>query len=352
MPFLIRFNACHWFFLSLLVVLRIDPAWSQDVSQLCGQTIRVGVRDDAPPFSYNPSKLLSSAEEDEAINQCGGDSELFPDHSGYTVEICARFLEGLAKACISTGLPVPTVDVVSLLAGERLATLIRQGEQSVDLLCGATTATVWLSGRLPRTLYTFVTPTSALLSDRVRNLNETQCRIGVIRGTTSSNERAEDTMLPGWSRFVRNYPLCGSRDEPPTIAARYDDYQSALEDVLLNSNDPQSDLLIGDNNILEWYQANLSKLSLTSGVEIVTPPIVLQTFTLEPYAIFGGHDDQELVASLNLYLARLQREDSFLPNLASCFGRRVDSSFQQLLEIQRLTPLGVQDPLPTVVDEQ
>ena len=70
-------------------------------------------------------------------------------------------------------------------------------------------------------------------------------------------------------------------------------------------------------------------------------PIVDQrSFTLEPYANFGGHDDQVLVAELNVRLAEEQRSGAFEQRVANCFGRRFDQSLTRLIDINKRTPLG------------
>lgn len=315
-------------------------AISQEALDYCGQTIRIGVRDDAPPFSYAPADLLRDPAGHETAARCGPAGNHFPDHAGFTIGVCDSFFDTLDTACDVAGQSPPRVEVVSLTAQARIAALTGNGPQEVDLLCGATTATVWLSGRLPHTLHTFVTPTRALLSERFGGGADGACRIGVVGGTTSSQRRTENTLLAGWQRFVNENAFCGAADAPPIISRSYVDYPGALADLLTNRLDPNSDLLLADHHIIRWYQENLPLLRLGEGTAVTTPRIDPRSFTLEPYAIFGGHDDQRLITLLNLHLAQQQRDGTFRESVASCFGRRIDQSLIRLLEIQKRTPLG------------
>ncbi|WP_158308159.1 transporter substrate-binding domain-containing protein [Roseobacter litoralis] len=246
----------------------------------------------------------------------------------------------LNESCTARGAETVEVDVVSLTASERVASLLGTSDKEIDLLCGATTATVWMSGRLPHSLNTFVTPSRAMTPERFGVGESAQCRIGVVGGTTSSQKRADDTMLPGWDRFVSSNAFCGTVGEAPLVEHEYKDYPEALADLLSDAKAPKSDLLIADHHILRWYQENLSSLKIQQSDTLSAPLVGQRSFTLEPYAIFGGHDDQPLVAELNLYLAEQQRDGRFEEHVANCFGRRIDESLLRLLEIQKRTPLG------------
>lgn len=320
-----------------------SEAHADAAGDYCGTTIRVGVRDDAPPFSFNPSRLLISPESDPTASSCGPTSASFPEHAGFTVALCDAFLTDLAAGCAARGAEKIDVEVIPLKAAERVASLLGTSEKEVDLLCGATTATVWMSGRLPHSLYTFVTPSRAMMPPRFGQGDSAQCRIGVVGGTTSSQKRADDTMLPGWDRFVSSNPVCGAVGDAPVVSHEYDDYPGALANLLGGAEGAKSDLLIADHHILRWYQENLSSLKIKAEQELTMPRVGQRSFTLEPYAIFGGHDDQPLVARLNVHLAEQQRDGSFETRVDDCFGRRIDASLLRLLEIQTRTPLG--DPL-------
>jgi ABC-type amino acid transport substrate-binding protein len=332
----------HFVFFALISCMMTVSiaAFAQEAGGYCGQPIRVGVRDDAPPFSFRPSALLAAPESDKTAENCGVATSSFPDHAGFSIALCNDFLTRMNQECVTQGRDAAIIEVVSLTASERVDALLGTGAKEVDLLCGATTATVWMSGRLPHTLYTFVTPTRAMIPARFGGDENAQCRIGVIGGTTSSRKRAEETMLPGWDRFVGSNQFCGNPGEPPVVTYSYADYPEAISDLLISADAAKSDLLIGDHHILRWYQENLSALDLRTPDDLTPPRIGQRSFTLEPYAIFGGHDDQELIAKLNLHLAEQQRDGTFDANIAKCFGRRIDESLSRLLEIQRRIPLG------------
>ncbi|MGZ2256640.1 substrate-binding periplasmic protein [Roseobacter sp. A03A-229] len=328
---------------AIALVWDTTGARAEGLGDYCGETIRVGVRNDAPPFSFRPSSLLVSPEKDSTVQSCGPATPNFPEHAGFTVALCDAFLVHLNESCAAHGAESVNVEVIPLTAAERVASLLGTSEKEIDLLCGATTATVWMSGRLPRSPHTFVTPSRAMLPARFGEGEDAQCRIGVVGGTTSSQRRADKTMLPGWDRFVSSNSFCGTVGDAPLVAHEYADYPEALANLLSGPDEAKSDLLIADHHILRWYQENLSSLKINEAGQLSAPQVDQRSFTLEPYAIFGGHDDQPLVAQLSLYLAEQQRDGSFEARVTDCFGRRIDESLLRLLEIQKRTPLGDPD---------
>ena len=54
--------------------------------------------------------------------------------------------------------------------------------------------------------------------------------------------------------------FCGNAGDIPVVAHAYDDYTSALADLLGLVEKAKSDLLIADHHILIWYRENLTNL--------------------------------------------------------------------------------------------
>lgn len=329
-----------------LALAGADARAQSDFRDLCGTTIRVGLRSDAPPFAFRQDNYAT-----DSSGQCGPPRAGAPlaDHVGYTVELCRGFLQAVESDCPDNPPEIVPVEVPVAARHSMLAA----DEPAFDLLCGATTATVTLRAELPASPYTFLTGTSVLGGPGF--LDNSGCRVGVIGGTTSdATSTATDPVerrLPGWGSFVLGRPSCNRGTLEEGLVHVYPDTTAAIIDLL--SENPRADLLLEDRHILQWHLANLTALpgdvirrpgegptpfeNLTAedirsiqGRMMLLPDII----TIEPYALVGPRGSSRVVAQFSRYLTRLQGEPGYTELLRQCFGRQVDRSFWFLVEFQ------------------
>lgn len=124
------------------------------------KTLRVGFREDAPPFSYQ--------------NDIG-------EAAGYSVELCRQVAAGIGQIHQIEGL---TIDYVSVSAGDRFDAV---AEGKVHLLCGATTQTLARREIVSFSLPTFIDGASVLFrADGPKSFAEMAGKsIGVHANTTT-----------------------------------------------------------------------------------------------------------------------------------------------------------------------
>ena len=125
-------------------------------------TLKLGIRDDAPPFSF--------------IDENG-------QPKGYSVSLCEA-VGGIVGS--SLGLDNLAVEFVPVTAENRFAAL---ADGRIDLLCGATTVTLERRAKVDFSLQTFVTGASVLYrSDGPANFAALAGRkVGVRAGTTTDD---------------------------------------------------------------------------------------------------------------------------------------------------------------------
>lgn len=349
----------------LFLALAGADAWAQsDFRGLCGTTIRVGLRSDAPPFAFHKDKFAA-----DSFGQCGPPRTDAPlkDHVGYTVELCRGFLEAVARDC--RGNPPNIVPVEVPIAGRY--DMLAADEPPFDLLCGATTATVTLRAELPVSPYTFLTGTSVLGGPRF--LDDTGCRVGVIGGTTSdATSTATDKVerrLPGWESFTEGRASCDPRALEDGLVYTYPDTTTAIIDLLSDGSKSKADLLLEDRHILQWHLANLTALPgkvnrlpgedpipfenlAAEDIRAIQRRMMLlpDIITIEPYAVVGPRGSSQVVAQFSRYLTRIQGDPGYTQLLRQCFGRQVDRSFWFLVEFQSNVREGdfLPDPKRTV----
>lgn len=342
---------------ALTTVIISTPAVSQDFEPLCGTTIRVGVRTDAPPFAAREADFGPIAGCDFGGNALAG-------FTGFTASLCAGFLEEVASTCTAHDpvqieiIPVPISDRDALLQGE---------DGALDLLCGATTATVTRSVLLPSSPITFVTGTSVLANSGFLNRLSVQegdmaCRVGVVSGTTSAPKGGfsrSEIRLPGWQDFVRKIG-CSEDVLGPGHRTEFASTLDAIMDLSkADADDRRADFLIGDVHILKWYLDNLETLPFLSersdamdAADVRNRLSIQNTIlSIEPYAVVGSMprpmtnagDIQPAgltVAAFSRYLVDLQSDSKKINGmgygqmLRSCFGRNVDRSIWSIIDFQ------------------
>lgn len=396
--------ARHWKIAVFVLLVGVQAASAQgmgSLTDLCDRPLRIAVRDDAGPFARRIAQgERRQGPECGRLSQDSVDTapELdLPDHAGFTIGLCRGFLREVQSACRSAGFADPVVELLPVAAHDRFAVLFGDAE-GVDLLCGATTATVTLSALAPHSPYTFVTASSALLGS---GYGDGGCRIGVIAGTTSNPAGPVDThwsRLRGWERFTAAHRACVRPfgDVAPIDSSEvtpFTTYPEAIAALLGLGDVPQTgpqvpapiaeqqrrngrpDLLVADRHILEWYldrpdtiaaalaagqpeadpaSVEPDGLSTPGGDAAASDPVDTQAIAaalgavrmdrialaLEPYAVFGSPSRAETVAHFSRYVARLQASGQFQRYVQGCFGRQIDRSFEQILDIQSRIRLG------------
>ncbi len=314
-----------------------DPL--EDLGALCDRPLRIAVRAEAAPFSFRRDLLRS----DSAPRICGVAPEgRLPEHAGFTVEICRRFADAVARAC-GPDSPAARVETIELAVADRSAALVAS-VPDFDLLCGSTTATVSLAGEAPTSPYIFVTGTSPLASERF--LGGKSCRIGVVGGTTSDqgSERHGDA----WAAFVERNPACEGKSRADTAFEVYDTYAEAVLDIGA-AEGARADVLVGDRHILEWYRSMLPLLADGPGDEkgraarhrLRTLDNIL---SVEPYAVVAPLGRGRVMAHFSRFLVDLQSGRDFDALVGECFGLGVDRSLWRLLDFQKNVRIG--DLLP------
>jgi ABC-type amino acid transport substrate-binding protein len=125
------------------------------------QTIRIGYREDAPPFSYRAQGAAEPA--------------------GYIVNLCQVVAKRLAE---QLRLPALKISYVTVTAANRFDAVERR---EVDLLCEPTSVTLARRERVDFSIATFIDGASLLTRDTsLRNLKGMAGRnIGVLSGTTT-----------------------------------------------------------------------------------------------------------------------------------------------------------------------
>lgn len=338
-------------------------ATDADFAPLCGKTVRVAVRTDAPPFGY----AVSQARPEDACTRPGRSLDGF---AGFTVSLCRGFLDAAQESCGDDN-PI-TIRTEPVPISERAAWLAAE-EGEIDLLCGATTATVTRRALLPSSPYTFLTGTAIVLNRSAFATAPSasagsSCRVGVVAGTTAAAEgrfSSTEIRLPGWEAFAKAHG-CQISDLDMRKRHDYADTGEALAD--LSQDDPDSrkaDLLIDDLHILHWYLDNFAVAvapAESAGAETADQrrsrlKLQRDILSIEPYALVasrptaqGGRADGPgygvTVAAFSRYLTDLQAGKQtiggtgYVGLLRACFGRRIDRNLWSLIELQANTRKG------------
>ncbi|MCE8440024.1 type 2 periplasmic-binding domain-containing protein [Rhodovulum sulfidophilum] len=334
------------------------PAQSRDraADGVCSATIRVGLREDAPPFSF---RINPEARAPDLSASCGYEEEgLLGGYAGYTVGLCRDYLLDLLSRCRGAG---PQVEAVPVAVDKRHDALAADAPP-FDMLCGATTATVTLAASVPHSPYTFLTSTSALVNARFAQAEGTSCRVGVVNGTTSAPGMQDRVLDPRrietWQEFIRRNKSCSLDGLERAVG-----FDSTAEAILaLRAPGPEGiDVLVGDHHILAWYWQHLDKLHR----RMVLPEAIAARFealddsetestasslarfkdelrlipaaiSIEPYAVVAPPGKAALIADFSRFLTARQqdRNGEYTRRLRQCFGRQVDRSLWFLMEFQ------------------
>ncbi|HMB76390.1 MAG TPA: amino acid ABC transporter substrate-binding protein [Kiloniellaceae bacterium] len=258
-------------FAALLVSLLV--AWSPPVSAgvleraMETGSLTVGYREDAAPYSY--------------LNAIG-------EPAGYTVELCRAVADKIQE---DLGLESLTLNYVAVSAEDRFANVITG---DIDLLCGATTATLKRRELVDFSIPTFIDGASVLYrTDGPGHLKDMAGRkIGVRVGTTTEKALTKALAAEAIEATIVAVPshLDGlARLEAGEISAYFAD-RGILRFLLLKSKD--ADALLLSNRY----------------------------FTYEPYALALPRNDTDFRLAVDRALSRLYRGGQVQEIFRATFG--------------------------------
>jgi glutamate/aspartate transport system substrate-binding protein len=262
----------------LIAVLALAlPALSNAQDSALGRirdsnTVTMGYRSDALPFSFK-----------------GPNGQ----PAGYTVELCKRVAASIESQLKIPGLKVKWVEATS----QNRFDLVEK--HKVDMLCGATTATLKRMERVDFSSYVFVDSTGVLarVSSGIRKFSDLSGkRIAVIAGTT--NETALKAAL---KRALVNA-------EVVTFSSR-EAATAALEQG-------KADAFASDKILLEGIGGKLKDASKYA--------MLPDDLSIEPYAIMLPRGDSALRLEVNRALSRVFSSPAIREIFVSTFGSDIE----------------------------
>ena len=229
--------------------------------------LKIGYRQDAQPFSFK--------------NKIG-------EPAGYTVGLCRAVAKSIKDA---TGLTELAVEYIPVTTEERFEA-VKTGK--VDLLCGATTATLSRREAVDFSIPVFVDGASVLLrTDGPQTFGDLDGKKVGVRASTTTEEALRNTVQD-----------LGINVE--TVAV--EDHHDGLDKLLKN----EISAYFADRAILFFLAAEsgtTGKLKLSK-----------QQFTYEPYALALRRGDSDFRLTVDRALSRLYRSGKIVTVFASAFG--------------------------------
>lgn len=249
-----------------------------------GGELRLGFRTDAPPFSYQ-------------------DGDAF---TGYSIEVCTVIIEEIANNLNLEALDVNFTDVTTLDRFDAVA------DGTIDLLCGASTATLERRQKVNFSIPIYITGVSAVYrTDAPVIMTEVLAgnRPGVpAEGSTAAplsgrtfGARAETTA----ERFLNNN-LDKLAVDSEIVAV--DNHRSGIASVASG----EFDAYFADREILVGVIAEQPDPNLFAVTE--------RFFTYEPIAIAMPRGDDDLRLAVDTVLSRLFRSGAILPLINKYWG--------------------------------
>lgn len=250
-------------------------------------SLKLGYRIDAPPFSYR--------------NNVG-------EAAGYSVALCRAVASALKDTLPLASL---TIEYVAVTAENRFAS-VQDG--SVDLLCGATTATLSRRKLVDFSIPTFIDGAGVLLlQNGPRSFTELEGRkVGVRSGTTT--ETALRNTVRELGITIETVPV--------------DDHREGLARLLDGEIAGYfADRAILFYNTLALPEADAQRLFLSD-----------RQFTYEPYALAMRRGDTEFRLAVDTALSRMYRTGVIADIFSAAFGSRARPS-KDLQALYRIAPL-------------
>ncbi len=243
-------------------------------------TIRIGVRQDARPFSF--------------YNELG-------EPSGYTIELCRAVSVRLKAAA---GLPELKIEYVKVTAEERFDA-VKEGR--IDLLCGATTITLSRREQVSFSSPVYVTGAGILFRvEGPQSFAELEGhKIGVRSGTTT--ERA----------LIETIERLGIKTE----ILRFADHQLAVEALAakdISAYFADRAILV---EMLKTIQSNGLKLSES-------------VLSVEPYGLALRRGDEDFRLAVDRALAQIFRSAELTKIYRGTFGNRPPGALLEAIYLQ------------------
>jgi polar amino acid transport system substrate-binding protein/glutamate/aspartate transport system substrate-binding protein len=261
---------------ALIAVVTLLPAWAgaQTLERVRDSGVfKIGFREDAAPYSYK--------------NKIG-------QPAGYSVELCRAVATDVAT---EVGVAELAVDYVPVGADDRLAAV---EEGRIDLLCGATTATLKRRERVDFSVPTFIDGAGVLLrNDGPPTFGDLGGqKVGVLGATTTEVALENTLQRQGVEAEV---VVVGSHEdglaklEAGEITAYFAD--QAILIFLLSGSQAADDLKLGEGQ-----------------------------FTLEPYALAMTRGDDDFRLAVDRSLSRLYRSGEVERIFKNSFGANASQS--------------------------
>jgi polar amino acid transport system substrate-binding protein/glutamate/aspartate transport system substrate-binding protein len=248
-------------------------------------TLKIGFRDDAPPFSYKDS---------------------VGEPAGYSVALCRAVAADIKD---QLGLEELSLDYVPVTAENRFQAV---SDGDVDLLCGATTATLERRETVDFSISTFVDGASVLLrADGPKTFAGLEGRKVGVRAGTTTEEALRNTVE----------------------AARI-----AIETIAVTDhNDGITKLL---NNEIAAYFADRAILFYLMTGSGAADRLYLskESFTYEPYALALQKGDGDFRLAVDRALSHLYRSGEVATVFASAFGAKAEPT-AELRALYRISAL-------------
>ncbi|MFW5680704.1 MAG: transporter substrate-binding domain-containing protein [Pseudomonadota bacterium] len=239
------------------------------------------------------------------------------EFDGYSVDLCRAFAR-------SRGGPVEEVAVPTAADG---FAMLASGE--IDLLCGATTATLAARVAFGASLYTFVTGVGVLRREPLPPA-PAPLRVGYLKRSTSADlVEAERAQLRNLMARLTDARAELARAAPP-LAVGLDRQDEVIRRLGAGGD---LDLYVADIAILQALHSHAGDARRSLVIE---PGLVL---SLEPYALFMRRDDPRRL-DLDRFLQRHFADPAFFGQLAHWFGTDVEPLFLDLVRLQRAIPAG------------
>lgn len=285
---------CLWLCLALMV-LQTGGLPAAQGEPAGSKILKLGVRSDAPPFSYKDQNT--------------------DEFKGLSVDLCRRI--GI-RAKRELG-----YDDFTLLPINSRERFERLENRDVDILCGASTVTLSRLKSAGASLYTFLSGASFMYV-KIAKDEEKPLRIGVLQKTTTK-ENFEATI---WPRLKKDLKKMGFRfsglDDPTEVESHWQSLAFFREKKI--------DIYIADREIL------LALRNFDSEENLI---VSNRYYTTEPYALFTRRDDADLQYIVNetlrdLYLEK-DRGDNIRIILQKNFpGQIFSNTLLNLYRIQRI----------------
>lgn len=261
------------------------PAAAGEVIDRIARTgeLRLGFRTDAPPFA----SVVDGAPQ------------------GFTIDLCARLAEAIRETSdvdrlLGRFLPVGT---------ERRFEALANGE--IDILCGATTATLGRRETVSFSIPTFLTGVSVVMRSDAPALAR---EVLIEKSPAAFSQTVVDTALAGLRLGVRRATTAEDWLGETGIAG------SAEAEIVPFESHESGIAAVETGEIAAYFADRAILLGLLRGREGDALVLAEKSFTQEPYALAIPRGDEDFRLALDRALSRLYRSGEMLAIVRRHFG--------------------------------